>query len=150
MFDSQIPIVLHKQPELDEAGHPVCDAEGKQRYRCGFRVGGGIDQDPTKSPQGYPDRGVYVTYVYEGSPAQLAGLQVHDKLLQVNGHDLTVATHKKAVDYIGRRPVLNILVYRKGIPTIPTKQMPYQPQQQLHQQQFAPVSRSNQPFPRQY
>lgn len=28
-------------------------------------------------------QGVYVTYVYEGSPAQLAGLQVHDKLLQV-------------------------------------------------------------------
>lgn len=48
--------MLHKQPELDEGGNPVYDAEGKQRYRCGFRIGGGIDQDPLKSPQGYPDR----------------------------------------------------------------------------------------------
>jgi len=30
-------------------------------------------------------QGVYVTYVYEGGPAHQAGLQVHDKLLQV-GH----------------------------------------------------------------
>jgi len=56
LVDLQIPIVLHKQPELDESGNPAYDAEGKQRYRCGFRIGGGIDQDPLKSPQGYPDR----------------------------------------------------------------------------------------------
>ena len=29
-------------------------------------------------------QGVYVTYVYEGGPAHQAGLQVHDKLLQVS------------------------------------------------------------------
>ena len=32
------------------------DADGRLRYRCGFRIGGGIDQDPSVSPQGYPDK----------------------------------------------------------------------------------------------
>jgi len=34
----------------------MADADGRPRYRCGFRIGGGIDQDPTVSPQGYPDK----------------------------------------------------------------------------------------------
>lgn len=37
---------------------------------------------------------------------------------QVNGHDFTVVTHRKAVEYIQRKPVLNMLVYRKGVPAI--------------------------------
>lgn len=53
---SQIPIVLHKEPEYTEQGTAVCEPDGKQKYRCGFRIGGGIDQDPSKSPQGYPDK----------------------------------------------------------------------------------------------
>ena len=53
---SQIPIVLNKEPEYTDQGTAVCEADGKQRYRCGFRIGGGIDQDPSKSPQGYPDK----------------------------------------------------------------------------------------------
>lgn len=32
---------------MDESGQPL--------FRCGFRIGGGIDQDPTKSPHGYSD-----------------------------------------------------------------------------------------------
>ena len=51
------------------------------------------------------------------------------KFVQVNGHDFTVVTHKKAVDYIKRKPVLNMLVYRKGMPQL------HKPQPQFHQQQ---------------
>jgi len=43
----QIPITLHKETGLD--------AEGKEVLKCGFRIGGGIDQDFRKSPQGYTD-----------------------------------------------------------------------------------------------
>ncbi|XP_060552952.1 tax1-binding protein 3 homolog [Ruditapes philippinarum] len=120
-----IPIVLHKDLDRDDKGNPVIGQDGKQRYRCGFRIGGGIDQDNTKSPQGYPDKGIYVTYIHDSGPASRCGLQVHDKLLQVNGHDFTVVTHKKAVEYIQRKPVLNMLVYRRGLP---------QPQRQDGQQ----------------
>lgn len=43
----QIPITLHKETGLD--------SEGKEVLKCGFRIGGGIDQDFRKSPQGYSD-----------------------------------------------------------------------------------------------
>ena len=44
---SQIPITLKKEPELD--------ANGQEVLKCGFKIGGGIDQDYQKSPQGYTD-----------------------------------------------------------------------------------------------
>lgn len=31
------------------------DAEGKEVLKCGFKIGGGIDQNYKKSPQGYTD-----------------------------------------------------------------------------------------------
>lgn len=43
----QIPITLQK-----EAG---VDSEGREVMKCGFKIGGGIDQDFRKSPQGYTD-----------------------------------------------------------------------------------------------
>lgn len=52
----KIPLVLEKEPEVDGMGNPVSGPDGKQKYKCGFRIGGGIDQDNTKSPQGYPDK----------------------------------------------------------------------------------------------
>ena len=52
----QIPLVLNKDPEQDDLGNPIIGQDGKQKYRCGFRIGGGIDQDNSKSPQGYPDK----------------------------------------------------------------------------------------------
>lgn len=48
-------------------------------------------------------------------PAFHAGLRYGDKILQCNGYDFTMVTHKKAVDYIKKDPVLNLLVARKGI-----------------------------------
>jgi len=78
-------------------------------------------------------------------------------MLQVNGHDLTMATHKKAVEYIGRKPVLNLLVYRKGMPQLPSRQAPaeatsYQSYPAGHRQQpnSAQSVPANQPYYRQY
>lgn len=60
-------------------------------------------------------QGIYVTEVHEGSPAAKSGLRMHDKILQCNGYDFTMVTHKKAVSYIRKHPVLNLLVARKGV-----------------------------------
>ncbi|XP_011496936.1 PREDICTED: uncharacterized protein C45G9.7 isoform X2 [Ceratosolen solmsi marchali] len=103
----QIPITLHKETEINTNGEEV--------MKCGFKIGGGIDQDYKKSPQGYTDNGIYVTEVHEGSPAAKSGLRMHDKILQCNGYDFTMVTHKKAVGYIRKHPVLNLLVARKGV-----------------------------------
>jgi len=104
-----MPITLTKEPAgtLDENGKPV--------MKCGFRIGGGIDQDFRKSPQGYSDNGIYVTAVAEDSPAIRSGLRLHDKILQCNGYDFTMVTHRKAVEYIQKSPTLNMLIARKGV-----------------------------------
>lgn len=60
-------------------------------------------------------QGIYVTEVHDGSPAAKSGLRTHDKILQCNGYDFTMVTHKKAVSYIRKHPVLNLLVARKGV-----------------------------------
>ena len=52
----QIPLVLKKDQDLDDRGNPVYDETGKPCLRCGFKIGGGIDMDPSSSPQGYPDK----------------------------------------------------------------------------------------------
>lgn len=60
-------------------------------------------------------QGIYVTEVHNESAAAKAGLRIHDKILQCNGYDFTMVTHKKAVGYIRKNPILNLLVARKGV-----------------------------------
>lgn len=48
----QIPIKVIKEHGWDANGQPA--------LRCGFRIGGGIDQDFRLSP-GFTDSGIYVT-----------------------------------------------------------------------------------------
>ncbi|XP_055328422.1 tax1-binding protein 3 homolog [Paramacrobiotus metropolitanus] len=107
------PIVVPNAVAISVEKETLIGENGEPLYRCGFRIGGGIDQDPRKSPHGYRDHGIYVTGIHEGTPAHRSGLQVHDKLLQVNGHNFTMVTHKQACDWISKYPVLNILIARK-------------------------------------
>lgn len=78
----------------------------------GFSIVGGIDQDLTKSPYGFKEPGIYVTKLAPSGPAERAGLRPGDRILQCNGHDFTLVTHKKAVEYIKKYPVLELLVER--------------------------------------
>ncbi|CAI5446192.1 unnamed protein product [Caenorhabditis angaria] len=105
-----IPVELHKQQIIDEFGQMV--------IRVGFRIGGGIDQDPTKAPYKYPDAGIYITNVEPDSPASEAGLRKHDKILQVNGNDFTMMTHDRAVKFIKQSNVLHILIARADLPPV--------------------------------
>lgn len=114
-----IAVELRKESAVDEQGQPV--------LRVGFKIGGGIDQDPSRAPFVYPDtvclsgwsilQGIYITHIDEDSPAQRAGLRQHDKILRVNGNDFTMVTHDKAVKYIKSYPVLHILVARRPLPS---------------------------------
>ncbi|CAP39422.1 Protein CBG23021 [Caenorhabditis briggsae] len=105
-----IAVELHKQE--------VVDARGNVTIRVGFKIGGGIDQDPTQAPFKYPDAGVYITNVEPGSPAETAGLRKHDKILQVNGADFTMMTHDRAVKFIKQSNVLHMLVARADLPPV--------------------------------
>lgn len=94
---------------------PAIDpSTGNETLRSGFSIAGGIDQDHTKSPQKFTEAGVYVTKVDPNGAAARAGLRAGDRILQCNGHDFTLVTHKKAVDYIKKYPILEMLIIRKG------------------------------------
>lgn len=106
MFISQIPIKFAKEVAHDPA-------TGVDSLRCGFSIGGGIDQDHTKSGFNFTEAGVYITKVDPNGPGARAGLQLGDRILQCNGHDFTLVTHKKAVEAIKRYTNLDMLVIRK-------------------------------------
>lgn len=86
---------------------------GSEVLRLGFSIAGGIDQDHTKSPQKFTEAGVYITKIDPNGPGARAGLKPGDRILQCNGHDFTLVTHKKAVEYIKKYPVLDMLIIRK-------------------------------------
>ncbi|XP_054156353.1 tax1-binding protein 3 homolog [Oppia nitens] len=102
-----IPIKLTKEISYDETG--------RELLKCGFKIGGGIDQDFRQSPHGFTDNGIYVTDVTSEGPAWKCGLRMGDKILQCNGYDFTMVTHRKAVEYIKKHPILNMLIARKGV-----------------------------------
>ncbi|KAI6177224.1 PDZ domain-containing protein [Aphelenchoides bicaudatus] len=98
--------------ELTKA-HQIDPVTGEAVEKVGFRLGGGIDQDQTNSP--YPDRGIYITHVEPNSPAEKVGLKRHDKILQINNIDCTMATHKQVIKCIQRNSKLRILIARREI-----------------------------------
>ncbi|XP_074524358.1 tax1-binding protein 3 [Halichoeres trimaculatus] len=85
----------------------------------GFSIGGGIDQDPGQNPfsEDKTDKGIYVTRISEGGPADEAGLRMGDKIMQVNGWDMTMVTHDQARKRLTKKgeDVVRLLVTRKSL-----------------------------------
>ncbi|XP_012666392.1 tax1-binding protein 3 isoform X1 [Otolemur garnettii] len=121
------------QPAPPPPGSPSerwCVQPGQQRVEIhklrqgenlilGFSIGGGIDQDPSQNPfsEDKTDKGIYVTRVSEGGPAEIAGLQIGDKIMQVNGWDMTMVTHDQARKRLTKRSeeVVRLLVTRQSL-----------------------------------
>ncbi|XP_043946641.1 tax1-binding protein 3 [Protopterus annectens] len=93
----------------------------------GFSIGGGIDQDPSQNPysEDKTDKGIYVTRVTEGGPADVAGLRPGDKIMQVNGWDMTMVTHDQARKRLTKsnEDVVRLLVTRKSLQEAVRKSM---------------------------
>uniref|UniRef100_A0AAQ4PQV5 Tax1-binding protein 3 n=1 Tax=Gasterosteus aculeatus aculeatus TaxID=481459 RepID=A0AAQ4PQV5_GASAC len=85
----------------------------------GFSIGGGIDQDPGQNPftNDKTDKGIYVTRISENGPADVAGLREGDKIMQVNGWDMTMVTHDKARKTLTKKnqDVVRLLVTRRSL-----------------------------------
>ncbi|CAN9500448.1 unnamed protein product [Ophioblennius macclurei] len=85
----------------------------------GFSIGGGIDQDPAQNPfsEDKADKGIYVTRISPGGPADVAGLKMGDKIMQVNGWDMTMMTHDQARKRLTKKKedVVRLLVTRKSL-----------------------------------
>ncbi|XP_029004532.1 tax1-binding protein 3 [Betta splendens] len=85
----------------------------------GFSIGGGIDQDPGQNPysEDKSDKGIYVTRISPGGPADEAGLKMGDKIMQVNGWDMTMVTHDQARKKLTKKneSVVRLLVTRRSL-----------------------------------
>ncbi|XP_068563381.1 tax1-binding protein 3 [Cebidichthys violaceus] len=85
----------------------------------GFSIGGGIDQDPGQNPfsDDKTDKGIYVTRISPRGPAEEAGLRMGDKIMQVNGWDMTMVTHDQARKRLTKKneDVVRLLVTRKSL-----------------------------------
>ncbi|KAF3690949.1 Tax1-binding protein 3 Glutaminase-interacting protein 3 Tax interaction protein 1 [Channa argus] len=85
----------------------------------GFSIGGGIDQDPGQNPysEDKTDKGIYVTRITPGGPADVANLRMGDKIMQVNGWDMTMVTHDQARKKLTKKNenVVRLLVTRKSL-----------------------------------
>ncbi|XP_072245678.1 tax1-binding protein 3 [Leuresthes tenuis] len=93
----------------------------------GFSIGGGIDQDPGQNPfsEDKTDKGIYVTRVSPGGPAEAADLRIGDKIMQVNGWDMTMVTHDQARKKLTKKneDVVRLLVTRKSLEQVVKQSM---------------------------
>ncbi|XP_078424598.1 PDZ domain-containing RING finger protein 4 [Cetorhinus maximus] len=69
----------------------------RENDTLGFNIIGG--RPSSDSEEDSSSEGIYVSKVMEKGPADRAdGLQVHDRIIEVNGKDLSKATHEEAVE----------------------------------------------------
>ncbi|KAM8745283.1 tax1-binding protein 3 [Acanthopagrus schlegelii] len=99
----------------------------------GFSIGGGIDQDPGQNPFSgdKTDKGIYVTRITPGGPAHEAGLRMGDKIMQVNGWDMTMVTHDQARKTLTKKneDTVRLLVTRKSLEDVVKNSMGSYPRQ---------------------
>uniref|UniRef100_A0ABM5GFY5 PDZ domain-containing RING finger protein 4 n=1 Tax=Pogona vitticeps TaxID=103695 RepID=A0ABM5GFY5_9SAUR len=68
----------------------------REKNALGFNIVGGL---ANQGSQVESVEGIYVSRIMENGPADKAeGLQVNDKIIEVNGKDLSKATHEEAVE----------------------------------------------------
>ncbi|XP_071799928.1 tax1-binding protein 3-like [Asterias amurensis] len=104
---------------MGDGGIPCIDITLKKipGAGLGLSIAGGIDQDKSKNPFVPGDAGIFVSVVKPGSPAELSGLAIGDKILEVNGLDLTMSTHSHAIKLLTKEKytTLKIKIHRRGI-----------------------------------
>ncbi|KAG8198494.1 hypothetical protein JTE90_017360 [Oedothorax gibbosus] len=75
----------------------------------GLSIAGGVGSTPYVGE----DKGIFVSKVIQGGPAEAAGLNVGDKILAVNGKDLENVTHFDAVDALKAAGSTMFMVIRR-------------------------------------
>nr|XP_055104181.1 PDZ domain-containing RING finger protein 4 isoform X1 [Symphalangus syndactylus] len=69
----------------------------RENDTLGFNIIGGRPNQ--NNQEGTSTEGIYVSKILENGPADRAdGLEIHDKIIEVNGKDLSKATHEEAVE----------------------------------------------------
>ncbi|XP_074395950.1 PDZ domain-containing RING finger protein 4 isoform X2 [Zonotrichia albicollis] len=84
------------QPGKGGVRKPLMIMLHRENDTLGFNIIGGR---PNQNNQEESAEGIYVSKILENGPADKAeGLQIHDRIIEVNGKDLSKATHEEAVE----------------------------------------------------
>ncbi|KAM9633742.1 PDZ domain-containing RING finger protein 4 [Morphnus guianensis] len=84
------------QPGKGGEPKPLTIMLHRENDTLGFNIIGGR---PNQNNQEESAEGIYVSKILENGPADKEeGLQIHDKIIEVNGKDLSKATHEEAVE----------------------------------------------------
>ncbi|XP_043081080.1 E3 ubiquitin-protein ligase PDZRN3-B isoform X1 [Puntigrus tetrazona] len=82
----------------------------------GFSIIGGRLCGEAEQQGDFSD-GIYVSKIVENGAADKAGLHVHDRIIEVNGRSLSVATHDQAVEaFQAAKDVMEVQVVRRTAP----------------------------------
>lgn len=91
----------------------------------GFSIAGGKGSTPYRAGDG----GIFISRIAEGGAAQRAGtLQVGDRVLSINGVDMTEARHDHAVSLLtAASPTIALLLEREAGGPLPPSPLPHSP-----------------------
>ncbi|KAF3822823.1 hypothetical protein GH733_008197 [Mirounga leonina] len=91
----------------------------------GFSIAGGKGSTPYRAGDG----GIFISRIAEGGAAQRAGtLQVGDRVLSINGVDMTEARHDHAVSLLtAASPTIALLLEREAGGLLPPSPLPHSP-----------------------
>ncbi|XP_052016476.1 protein scribble homolog isoform X7 [Apodemus sylvaticus] len=117
----RLPLLQPEPPTPIRQRHAACLVRSEKGL--GFSIAGGKGSTPYRAG----DAGIFISRIAEGGAAHRAGtLQVGDRVLSINGVDMTEARHDHAVSLLtAASPTISLLLERETGGTYPPSPPPH-------------------------
>ncbi|XP_029420081.1 protein scribble homolog isoform X3 [Nannospalax galili] len=117
----RLPLLQPETPGPFRQHHAACLVRSEKGL--GFSIAGGKGSTPYRAGDG----GIFISRIAEGGAAHRAGtLQVGDRVLSINGVDMTEARHDHAVSLLtAASPTISLLLERETGGTFPPSPPPH-------------------------
>ncbi|KAL1767594.1 scribble-like isoform X3 [Sigmodon hispidus] len=117
----RLPLLQPETPVPFRQRHSACLVRSEKGL--GFSIAGGKGSTPYRAGDG----GIFISRIAEGGAAHRAGtLQVGDRVLSINGVDMTEARHDHAVSLLtAASPTISLLLERETGGTYPLSSPPH-------------------------
>uniref|UniRef100_A0A2K6G489 Scribble planar cell polarity protein n=1 Tax=Propithecus coquereli TaxID=379532 RepID=A0A2K6G489_PROCO len=117
----RLPLLQPETPGLPRQRHVACLVRSEKGL--GFSIAGGKGSTPYRAGDG----GIFISRIAEGGAAHRAGtLQVGDRVLSINGVDVTEARHDHAVSLLtAASPTIALLLERENGGPLPPSPTPH-------------------------
>ncbi|XP_044930032.1 protein scribble homolog isoform X3 [Mustela putorius furo] len=119
----RLPLLQPESAGAPRQRHVACLVRSEKGL--GFSIAGGKGSTPYRAGDG----GIFISRIAEGGAAHRAGtLQVGDRVLSINGVDMTEARHDHAVSLLtAASPTIALLLEREAGGPLPPSPLPHSP-----------------------